>query len=152
MTQNSHAYGTYTIEMHGRFWRRAMLSQDRTESRAKTPFATNDTAEPFLPMELLELELSLEGYGGGEDGFCEAVRAAAKKAGGEFLFDLPAAGLVEDCKRLAVLRVPGAEDDMRVVLAVLDNKGSEIRIQPTDDDTAHLARFADAFIEVLERI
>jgi hypothetical protein len=41
---------------------------------------------------------------------------------------------------------------MRVVLALLDQNGTEIRMQAPDKDTEHLVRFADAFIEVLERI
>ena len=109
-------------------------------------------SEPTLPMELLELELSLEGYTGGEAGFCEAVRRAAARSGGELLFDLPAAGLVQDCRRIAVLRIPGDGQAMRVVLALLDDHGTEIRMQAPDEDTAPLVRFADAFVELLERI
>jgi cell division protein ZapA (FtsZ GTPase activity inhibitor) len=40
---------------------------------------------------------------------------------------------------------------LRVVLAVLDLNGAEIRIQVPDEQTQHLVRFANAFIEVLER-
>ncbi len=129
-----------------------MLSPEMTERHKAPALGAVDASEPFLPMELLELELSLEGYTGGEAGFCEAVRTAAGKAGGEFLFDLPAAGLIDDCRRIAVLRVPTSGSDMRVVLAVLDRDGIEIRMQAPDDETVHLVRFADAFIEVLERI
>jgi hypothetical protein len=106
----------------------------------------------MLPMELLELELSLEGYAGGDAGFCEAVRRAAERSGGELLFDLPAAGLVQDCRRIAVLRIPAGAQEMRVVLALLDDNGTEIRMQAPDEETAPLVRFADAFIELLERI
>ncbi|ARQ09114.1 hypothetical protein NXC12_CH01034 [Rhizobium etli] len=111
-----------------------------------------DHAEPTLPMELVELELSLEGYAGGDAGFCEAVRQAAGRSGGELLFDLPAAGLIADCRRIAVLRIPDGGSEMRVVLALLDHAGTEIRMQAPDEETAHLVRFADAFVEVLERI
>ncbi|WP_434729877.1 hypothetical protein [Rhizobium binae] len=111
-----------------------------------------DHSEPMLPMELVELELSLEGYAGGDAGFCEAVRQAAGRAGGELLFDLPAAGLVADCRRIAVLRIPDGASEMRVVLALLDHAGTEIRMQAPDAETAHLVRFADAFVELLERI
>jgi len=109
-------------------------------------------SEPMLPMELLELELSLEGYTGGEAGFCEAVRRAAARSGGELLFDLPAGGLVQNCRRIAVLRIPDDGQEMRVVLALLDDHGTEIRMQAPDEETAPLVRFADAFIELLERI
>ncbi|EJZ20552.1 hypothetical protein NE852_05710 [Rhizobium sp. Pop5] len=111
-----------------------------------------DQSDPMLPLELLELELSLEGYAGGDAGFCEAVRRAADRSGGELLFDLPAGGLIEDCRRIAVLRIPDDGNRMRVVLALLDGHGTEIRMQAPDDETAPLVRFADAFIEVLERI
>jgi hypothetical protein len=109
-----------------------------------------DAADPQLPLELVELELSLEGFGGGEAGFREAVREAATAAHGEFLFDLPAAGLVSDCRQLAVIRIPGEGGSMRIVLAVLDGDGTEIRLQEPDDETEHLVRFADAFVDVLQ--
>jgi hypothetical protein len=109
-----------------------------------------DTADPQLPLELLELELSLEGFGGGEESFREAVREAATAADGEFLFDLPAAGLVPDCRQLAVIRIPGEDGGMRIVLAMLDDDGAEIRLQEPDDETEHLVRFADAFVDVLQ--
>ena len=111
-----------------------------------------DQSEPMLPMELVELELSLEGYAGGDAGFCEAVRLTAGRSGGELLFDLPAGGLIEDCRRIAVLRIPDDGHEMRVVLALLDTNGTEIRMQAPDEETAHLMRFADAFVELLERI
>ncbi|MDQ0559451.1 hypothetical protein QO004_001229 [Rhizobium mesoamericanum] len=109
-----------------------------------------DHADPLLPIELLELELSLDGYDGKSD-FCETVRVASAKAGGEFLFDLPAEGLIDDCKRIAVLRIPSPGQQMRVVLAVLDHNGTEIRMEAPDPATAHLVRFAEAFVKVLER-
>ena len=129
-----------------------MLSSETTTKPQTSPRDISDQSLSFLPMELLQLELSLEGYDGGEAGFCEAIRTAAGNARGEFLFDLPAAGLIEDCKRIAVLRVPSVNGRMQVLLAVLDGNSSEIRVQAPDQETVHLVRFADAFIEVLERI
>ncbi len=130
-----------------------MLSQDVAAKRQSAPPGqTADAAEPQLPFELLELELSLEGFEGGEQGFREAVRQAAAAAEGEFLFDLPATGLIADCRQLAVIRIPGEGETMRVVLAMLDEDGTEIRLQEPDDETAHLVRFADAFVDVLQRI
>jgi hypothetical protein len=131
-----------------------MLSQDLAVAhKPGRPASTGDAGDPHLPLELLELELSLEGFDGGEEGFREAVRSAAAEAGGEFLFDLPAAGIVADSKRLAVLRIP-AEDHqtMRVVLAVLDDERAEIHLHEPDGTTEHLVRFADAFVDVLERL
>ena len=129
-----------------------MISSEMRERPQASSLGGIERAEPLLPLELLELELSLEGYADGEAGFCEAVRIAAAETRGEFLFDLPAAGLVEDCRRIAVLRIPTSDKKMRVVLALLDQNGAEIRMQAPDEDTEHLVRFADAFIEVLERI
>ncbi|MDM9623635.1 hypothetical protein A6U87_03260 [Rhizobium sp. AC44/96] len=109
-----------------------------------------DPGDAFLPMELLELELSLETYNGDAD-FCEAVRVASTRAGGEFLFDLPADGLMDNCKRIAVLRIPSAEAGTRIVLAVLDQNGTEIRIEAPPPESGNLVQFAEAFITVLER-
>lgn len=128
-----------------------MISPEIAARPQASALGAIDHTEPSLPMELVELELSLEGYAGGDAGFCEAVRQAAGRSGGELLFDLPAAGLIEDCRRIAVLRIPDGEN-MRVVLALLDHNGTEIRMQAPDEETAHLVRFADAFIELLERI
>ncbi|TCL75969.1 hypothetical protein [Rhizobium sp. BK251] len=129
-----------------------MLSPD-TASKAKPASAgASGASESFLPLEMLELELSLEGYEGGEPGFRETVRKAAEAAGGELLFDLPAAGLMEDCIRLGVLRVPQDADKTRIVLAALDENGGEIRVQLPNDNTAHLVRFADAFVAVIRQM
>ncbi|PDT02118.1 hypothetical protein [Rhizobium chutanense] len=128
-----------------------MISTETAARPQASALGGIDHTEPVLPMELLELELSLEGYAGGDAGFCEAVRRAANRSGGELLFDLPAGGLIEDCRRIAVLRIPDGSE-MRVVLALLDHSGTEIRMQAPDEDTAHLMRFAEAFVEVLERI
>ncbi|MBB3311263.1 hypothetical protein FHT78_003007 [Rhizobium sp. BK196] len=129
-----------------------MISSETMERQQTSSLGGIERGEPLLPLELLELELSLEGYAGGEAGFCEVVRKAAIETGGEFLFDLPAAGLVEDCRRIAVLRIPTSDKKMRVVLALLDQNGTEIRMQAPDENSEHLVRFADAFVEVLERI
>lgn len=114
--------------------------------------AATDTADPILPLELLELELSLEGFSGGEPGFCEAVRNAASAVRGDFLFDLPAAGLLPDCRRLAVIRIPEGDKTMRTLFAALDEDGAEIRLLQPDEETEHLVRFADAFVDVLQRL
>jgi hypothetical protein len=130
-----------------------MLSQDLAVSpKPGLATPTGDASDPHLPLELLELELSLEGFAGGETGFREAVRKAASDAGGELLFDLPAEGLFPDCQRLAVIRIPAEDQTMRVVLAVLDDERAEIHLHEPDGSTEHLVRFADAFVDVLERL
>ncbi|MCJ8053212.1 hypothetical protein GB928_015225 [Shinella curvata] len=123
-----------------------------TQTAADTPVAIT-TGEPALPLELLELELSLDGFSGNEAGFAEAVRTAASQLGGDYLFDLPASGLADDCLRIAALRVPkGDEGALSVVFALLDAEGSGIRVENPDAKTEGLKRFADAFVDVLQRI
>ena len=123
-----------------------------TQTAADTPVATT-AGEPALPLELLELELSLDGFSGDVEDFAEAVRQAATQLGGDFLFDLPASGLAEDCLRIAALRVPKGEDNaLEVVFALLDAEGSAIRVENPDETTQDLKRFAEAFVGVLERI
>ncbi|WP_337266332.1 hypothetical protein [Oryzifoliimicrobium ureilyticus] len=114
-----------------------------------SPQKADDT---FLPLELLELELSLDSYAGETQNFAEVVRQAAQKTGGEMLFDLPARGLLEDCQRVAVLRIPAPKNDKRVVLAMLDESGYHIRIQMPDAKSQQLVRLANAFVDVFEKI
>lgn len=119
---------------------------------AAAPVAT-PAGEPALPLELLELELSLDGFSGDEASFAAAVRDAAVQLGGDYLFDLPASGLAEDCLRIAALRVPKGEDGaLETVFALLDAEGASIRVENPDEKTTDLKRFADAFVDVLQRI
>lgn len=130
-----------------------MLSQDVTaKPTPATAITAADISDPILPLELLELELSLEGFSGGEPAFCEAVRNAASAVHGDFLFDLPARGLVPDCRRLAVIRIPEGDVAMRTLFAALDEDGAEIRLLQPDEETEHLQRFADAFVNLLQRL
>ncbi|WEZ84110.1 hypothetical protein P6U16_05290 [Rhizobium sp. 32-5/1] len=111
------------------------------------------TAEPGLPMELIELELSLDGFSAGAAGFSKHVRSAAEGVKGAFLFELPASGLIADCERIAVLRIPeGTGSTMATIFACLESDGTTIRIERPDETTAGLKNFADAFVDVLERI
>ncbi|MGG6894578.1 MULTISPECIES: hypothetical protein [Rhizobium] len=130
-----------------------MLSQDiAAKPMPAAAIAAADTADPVLPLELLELELSLEGFSGGEPSFCEAVRRAASSVRGDFLFDLPATGLIPDCRRLAVIRIPEPDATMRTLFAALDEDGAEIHLLQPDEETEHLLRFADAFVNLLQRL
>lgn len=114
---------------------------------------TASTGDPALPLELLELELLLDGFSGDANSFAGAVREAAGQLDGDFLFELPASGLAEDCLRIAALRVPKGQDGaLEVVFALLDADAAAIRVENPDEKTADLKRFADAFIDVLQRI
>jgi hypothetical protein len=110
-----------------------------------------DLAGDF-PMEMLELELSLDALDGEEDRFADKVRQAAADLNGAFLFDMPASGLVEDCERIAVLRIPrGADGQADTIFACLEPQGS-IRIERPNDQTAGLKTFAQAFVDVFQRL
>jgi hypothetical protein len=80
-----------------------MLSSDMAAPATQTVIPASDAS---LTIELLELELSLDGFTTGPDGFSAHVRAAAAAIDGALLFELPASGLVADCDRIAVLRIP----------------------------------------------
>ncbi|SER99665.1 hypothetical protein SAMN03159406_01936 [Rhizobium sp. NFR03] len=122
---------------------------------AKTQPATGtpDGGAFEFTMEMLELELSLDGMAPDGDGFSDRVRAAAADLKGAFLFDLPASGLVENCQRIAVLRIPrdngvGSE----TIFACLEADGTSIRIEKPNERTTGLARFAQAFVDVFQRM
>ncbi len=113
---------------------------------------TITTADPGLPMELIELELSLDGFTAGAAGFSAHVRIAAEGVNGAFLFEFPASGLIADCERIAVLRIPEEDGATATIFACLESDGTTIRIERPDEATAGLKNFADAFVDVLERI
>jgi len=78
-------------------------AQALTAARASHE-ATRPQQKPVpLALDLVELELALDLSDISDRGFCDAVRDAAVKINGEFLFDLPASGLVEDAQRIAVV-------------------------------------------------
>ncbi|KQS96337.1 MULTISPECIES: hypothetical protein [unclassified Rhizobium] len=129
-----------------------MLSSEPTTvtSGAQTAMSPVD---PGLTMELLELELSLDGYEPDTGTFADHVRAAATVIDGAFLFELPASGLIADCERIAVMRIPADDsDEMATIFACLDSDGTTIRVEMPNQRTADLRNFAEAFVDVLQRI
>ncbi|OAP40800.1 hypothetical protein AU381_02575 [Sinorhizobium glycinis] len=106
-----------------------------------------------LPMALLELELSLDRFSGNKDDFSAFVRTVADDIGGEFLFVLPASGLVDNCLTIAVLRHGQIDGETPTILFVcLEEDGSSIRVEQPGERTTGLVSFAEAFVGVLERI
>lgn len=105
--------------------------------------------QSLLDEPMLELELALAHFERLRP-FVEVVTEAASSAGGEFLFDLPASGLLPDCSRLAAVRLPSGTGAV-TVLACLDLDGETIRVEAPDERTRHLSEFADAFVDVLQR-
>lgn len=124
-------------------------SQAAVVTATPTPLPPGDGG---IPMGLLELELSLDGFSGNKEDFTGFVRTVADSAGGEFLFALPASELIEDCLSIAVLRLGEQDSEPSILFACLDEQGATIRIEHPGDDTRDLERFAESFVGVLERI
>lgn len=125
-----------------------LTSSGRAELQARV---RNGVATPSLLDEpMLELELALAHFER-QRPFAETVADAAANAGGELLFELPAGGLLSDCSRLAVLRLPSGAG-MVTVFACLDLDGETIRVEGPDARTQPISDFAEAFVDVLQRI
>ncbi|MDO9415808.1 hypothetical protein [Pararhizobium sp.] len=123
------------------------------ESTPATASKTSTPAQVEPSLDLLELELSLDVFTAGAGGFTAAMREAARKLRGEFLFDLPASGLAEDCSRIAVLRIPSDDRKfMRTIFACLNTDATSVRIEEPGEATEGLKNFADAFVDVLQQI
>lgn len=103
----------------------------------------------LLDEPLLELELALAGFEPAKTAFTASVTDAARALGGEFLYELPASSLMDNCIRLAVLRIP-SESGRVTVFACLEKDGQTIRIEAPDENTHHLQSFTDAFVRLLE--
>lgn len=118
---------------------------------AAQPVRMPVAAEPQLKMDHIAFELALDGFhGGGAEAFVQHVRKAVP-IGSAFLFDLPASGLLPDCERIAVVRLAGT-GEAETVFACLETDGLTIRTQSPGPETAGLACFADAFLDVIGRI
>ncbi|WP_394690247.1 hypothetical protein [Hoeflea sp.] len=104
-----------------------------------------------VSLELMELELALDLDEITERGFCEAVRDAAKASGAEFLFDLPASGLIEEAQRIAVICL-SRKNGGRFGLVLLSPEGDRAIALEPGQETAGLVQFAKAFVAVLERL
>ena len=68
----------------------------------------------------VEFELALDMQDLTEIDFADCVRAAAGSVGGEFLFDMPADGTLDNVSRIAAVRVEGQNRD-RIAFAVLND-------------------------------
>ena len=114
------------------------------------PMVLQGTILPSLLDEtLLELELSLTNFDASRD-FASVVRDAARALSGDFLFALPASGLLPRCTDIAAVRL-FSNGDWITVFACLEPDGETIRIEQADDSTARLHAFAGAFVHFLER-
>jgi hypothetical protein len=104
-----------------------------------------------LSLDLVELDLALDLSDIADRGFADAVADAAKVIGGEFLFDLPASGLVEEAQRIAVVCL-SRDNGGRFGLVLLSARGDRVETAEADEATAGLVQFARAFVAVLEKL
>lgn len=129
------------------------MAASETSLEIVRPAPPPQAEDAAIPMALLELELSLDRFSGGDSDFADFVRSVSDDVGGEFLFALPASGLVDDCLMIAVLRLGASGDKAPTILFVcLDADGSTVRAEQPSERTADLQSFAEAFVGVLERI
>lgn len=134
-------------------------SSGTTAERATSPAATAPAATSPSPagatramtLELLELELSLDPGDIADRGFRDTVRDAARTAGAEFLFDLPASGLVADAQRIAVVCL-SRDNGGRFGLVLLSPEGEQAHALEPGPETEGLVQFAKAFVGVLEKL
>ncbi|MEF2553126.1 hypothetical protein VQ042_17440 [Aurantimonas sp. A2-1-M11] len=99
----------------------------------------------------VEFELALDMQDLTEIDFADCVKSAAASVGGEFLFDIPSDGTLDDASRIAAVRV-GAQGRDRIAFAVLNDEGTEIRVPDDEEMDERLRGFARAFVGVLTRI
>ena len=128
------------------------MSTTSTAAAETTDIAKSANTGGALPLDLVELELALDGFDAETESFTDTLRSAAKRLGGEYLFDLPASGLAQDCRQIATLRVPADDGGQRIVFALLDDAGTAIRVQEPTDATQGLKSFAEAFVTVIETL
>ena len=144
-----------TTPMYGPF----MPASAQTTGHAPTAFRrSGNVARPQSPqhpdplaLDLVELDLALDLSDIADRGFCDAVRDAAKKIGGEFLFDLPASGLVGDAQRIALVCL-SRDNGGRYGVVLLSADGDRVRTMEADEATDGLVQFAKAFVSVLEKL
>lgn len=110
--------------------------------------AGHSAAETF---EIIEFEIALDLEDPVLFGFESSVRTAARVVGGEFLFEMPADGTIEDASRIAAVRIPHEPRDT-IVFAVLSADGTRLRVADREEIGDRFHGFARAFVGVLEKI
>ncbi|GAB5461698.1 hypothetical protein [Hoeflea alexandrii] len=142
-----------TMPVYGPTRPASMLSAG--EMPASVPDAPELARKPGSPaplaLDLVELDLALDLSDIADRGFADAVGDAAKVIGGEFLFDLPASGLVKDAQRIAVVCL-SRQNGGRFGLVLLSAGGDRVETAEADAATAGLVQFARAFVAVLEKL
>ncbi|APH71257.1 hypothetical protein [Aquibium oceanicum] len=110
----------------------------------------NNQNNDGAPLEVVEFELSLNSQDIAECGFEAAVRHAADKADGHFLFLMPA-HMIEDCQRVAAVSVGGG-DDRSTVLVLLQDDGRSVRIEDAEGSANPFAGMALSYGGLLRHL
>jgi hypothetical protein len=101
--------------------------------------------------ESVEFEIALDLQDPLLSGFESCVRAAASVVGGELLFDMPADDTAPNVSRIAAVRIPHDGQDT-ILLAVLDDSGTRLRVADRREIGDRFYGFARAFVGVIERL
>ena len=123
----------------------------------QTPAAASGKAlqqsEMSMPVEFIELGMTLDILLENHPVFADAVKAAVLSVDAEFLFELPHGEKADGKGRVAVIRLAyaGAKAP-RLAFVILSEDGMETRIEAADGQPEHLTSFAEAFVDVLEKI
>ena len=125
---------------------------------APTAVGVSSSVAPLLPrprrdytLDLLELEMALDSAQPAANGFADSVRQAARSLGGSYLFDLPASGIIEGKQKIAALSMPiGAGGT--IVFVMLSEDGATVSVDMVSEETADLARFAEAFLALHQHL
>lgn len=99
----------------------------------------------------VEFELALDMQDPTQLDFEDCVRAAAAVVGGEFLFDMPSDGSIDNASRIAAVRVTGLQHP-DILFAVLNEAEDAIRRPDREEIGERFYGFARAFVGVLTRI
>lgn len=111
------------------------------------------SGESSTPVEFIELGLGLEMLLETHPVFADAVKASLMPLDGEFLFELPHGDKPEGKGRVAAIRLAYAgSDEQRLAFVVLADDGIETSVETADGQPEHLTSFAEAFVDVLERL
>jgi hypothetical protein len=100
-------------------------------------------------LETVELMLALESQDVMQSGFEDSVQAAAASLDGEMLFQVPAPPEMP-FQRAALIMLPSAKGSV-VVLATLNEQGNSIELREETEDTSHLFRLGEAYMDVATR-
>ncbi len=100
-------------------------------------------------LETVELMLALESQDVMQSGFEDSVQAAVASLDGEMLFQVPATPQMP-FQRAALIMLPSGNSSV-VVLATLNESGNAIELREETEDTAHLFRLGEAYLDVATR-